>query len=153
MLAKAKKEASLRVYLGSSNSIKSVFNNHSELLYFMNSVYAAPVFNDVQTLNKFLAICSGLSPVQMSHIICQGKLVLTQGMLSKCTLKQGDKTVYLAHTLKLIVKNIDPWETNIYDLIKGEMKLNADTKYFVLEVKFNYLPPPGKNAVPMEERC
>jgi len=68
-------------YQKSSISVKGSFNNFHELIYFTNSVYRAPVFNDLQTLNKFFSIMYGVSPAEMAQVIDNGKFELIGGML------------------------------------------------------------------------
>ena len=48
-------------------------NNFNELLFFMNSVFRVPIFNDGQTLNKYLALLYGVTPNQMADIIQTGQ--------------------------------------------------------------------------------
>jgi len=52
----------------------STFNNFNELIFFTNSVYGYPVFNDVKTFNKYLAIIYGASPAEMARVISSGEL-------------------------------------------------------------------------------
>ena len=48
------------------------YNNFHELQFFMNSVFRVPIFNNGETLNKYLAILYGVTPNEMNDIIQTG---------------------------------------------------------------------------------
>jgi hypothetical protein len=56
-------------------------NNFPDLLFYMNHAFRAPVFTDLQSMIKYLAIMYGVTPREMSEIIQDGKFELSMGFI------------------------------------------------------------------------